>query len=311
MRYRGRMTANGPRVTHGDRSALLVCHMGVLSGKHPRNSIEAIAECFEANAGRIEIDIHSLDGDDYVVFHDYRFETQTTHAGAIGAATPADVRSMRYRERPDSRPALLSEVADLARGCDTELQLDWKDLRLASPRRLRALADTVAPIRERVIVSAPQDWNLRRLRAAAPEVPQGFDPGHYIDHMIEQHQVVLPRQVGAYGYRDDHPMAFGRGNPVVDYLESRMEALALQAPGAREYFLNFRLVLQMLGDGFNPAEWLHTRGIGANAWTADYPGPATVAMAERLIDAGIERITTNTAPAWVAAFSPREAGAHG
>ncbi len=304
------MTSNGLRIAHGERSAQLVCHMGVLSGKHARNSIEAIAECFEANVGRIEIDIHSLAGDDYVVYHDQRFETHTTHTGAAGGATPDDVRAMRFVER-DGRPPLLSEVVDLARGCETELQLDWKDLRLVSPARLRALADVVAPIRERVIVSSPQDWNLRRLRAAAPEVPQGFDPGHYIDHMIEQHEVVLPRQAGAYGYRDDHPMAFGRGNPVGDYLESRMEMLELQSPGAREWFLNFRLVLQMLGDGFNPAGWLHERGIGANAWTADYPGGATVEMVERLIDAGIERVTTNTAPAWVEAFAASEAGAHG
>ncbi|TAK63332.1 MAG: hypothetical protein EPO22_06655 [Dehalococcoidia bacterium] len=303
------MAADELRITRGGRSAQLVCHMGVLSGKHARNSFEAIVECFDANAGRIEIDIHSLDGDDYAVYHDQRFENETTHTGVVGWATPDEVRSMRFLERP-GRPPLLSEVVDLARGCDTELQLDWKDLRLVPPARLRALAEVVAPIRERIIVSAPQDWNLRRLRAAAPEVPQGFDPGHYIDHTIEQHAVVLPRQMGAYGYRDDHPMAFGRGNPVVDYLESRMEGLSLQAPGAREYFLNFRLVLQMLGDGFNPVAWLHERGIGANAWTADYP-VATIPMIERLIEAGIERITTNTAPAWVEAFSPSEAGAHG
>ena len=311
MRYGTRMAANGLRITHGDRSAQLVCHMAVLSGKHARNSIEAIAECLDANVGRIEVDVHSLEGDDYVIFHEYRYETATTYTGAVGGATPEDVRAMRFRDRPDSRPALLSEVVDLARPFDTELQFDWKDLRLISPQRLHVLIDTLRPIRERVIVSSGQDWNLRRLRSAAPEVPQGFDPGHYIDHVIEEQQVVLPRQIGAYGYRDDHPMAFGRGNPVEDYLESRMEALSLQAPGAREYFLNFRLVLQMLADGFNPAAWLHEHGIGANAWTADYPGPATVEMMEQLIDAGIERITTNTAPAWVGAFSPSEAGARG
>src|SRR3990172_12447365 len=112
------MTPNGLEITHGGRAALLVCHMGVLSGRHARNTIEAIAECFEANAGRIEIDIHSLDGDDYVVYHDQRFETATTHTGAAGGATPDDVRTMRFLER-EGRPPLLSEVIDLARGCDT------------------------------------------------------------------------------------------------------------------------------------------------------------------------------------------------
>ena len=46
--------------------------------------------------------------------------------------------------------------------------------------------------------------------------------------------------------------------------------LALQVPAAREYFLSYRLVLQMLDDGFDVAAWLHDRGIAANVWTLDY-----------------------------------------
>ena len=44
--------------------------MAVLSGAHRPNSLAAIRECFEAGVGRIEIDVHSLAGPDYVVFHD-------------------------------------------------------------------------------------------------------------------------------------------------------------------------------------------------------------------------------------------------
>jgi glycerophosphoryl diester phosphodiesterase len=281
--------------------------MAVLSGGHPRNSFEAIRECFAENAGRIEIDIHSLAGGDYIVFHDYGFEMETTRRGSIGGATADDVRALRFRDRPDDRPPLLSEVVEMARGCDTELQLDWKDLRLISPERLRSLIDTVAPIRERVIVSSGQDWNLRRLHDADHGFPYGFDPGHYIDYAIEEGPVILPRNMGAYGYRDDHPMAFGRAEAVGDYLHTRMEMLTVQVPGAREFFLSFRLVLQMLDDGFNVAEWLHARGIGANVWTPDYHGHESVRWIERLIDAGIDRITTNTAPAWAEAFASHTA----
>jgi len=305
------MTATVTNITHNGRAALLVCHMGVLSGRYPRNSTEAIRECFAANVGRIEIDIHSLAGPDYLVFHDYRLDAETTHTGSLGGATPDDVRALRYRDRPESRPPLLSEVVEMARGCDTELQLDWKDLRLVSGERLRALIEVVAPIRDRVIVSAPQDWNLRRLYEADPRLAHGFDPGHYLDHAIEEHPVILPRNMGAYGYRDDYPTALSRAEAVDDYLRMRMEMLALQAPGAREFFVSFRLVLQMLDDGFNVAGWLHARGIGANAWTPDHHGPESVHWIERLIDAGIDRITTNTAPAWADAFASREAGSRG
>lgn len=298
-------TLRRPLVSHGGGEALLVCHMGRLSGKSPRNSFAAIRECFECDAGRIEIDIHSLDGPDYAVFHDRRLETETTGTGSIGSATPDQIRALRWLGDAGDRPPLLSEIVELARGCHTELQLDWKDWRLISDDRLRALVDVVAPIRERVIVSTGQDWNLRRLHEAAPDVPFGFDPGHYLDHGIEGDEVFLPRAMGAYGYRDDHPLALGRTEAVVGYLETRMEALAQQAPGAREYFLSYRMVLQMIDDGFNAAEWLHARGIGANVWTPDYRGAESLRLMERLIDAGIDRVTTNTAPAWERAFAER------
>jgi glycerophosphoryl diester phosphodiesterase len=190
--------------------------------------------------------------------------------------------------------------------CDTEIQLDLKDWRPMPEERLRALTDTVAPVKERVIISSGQDWNLARLHALDPGLRFGFDPGHYLDHAIEGDQVFLPRTMGAYGYRDDHPLAFGRTEATSDYLEQRMAMLTLQTPGASEYFLSYRLVRQMLDDGFNVADWLHDRGIDANVWTPDYHGDESLRLLERLIGAGIDRVTTNTAPAWVEAFGSRE-----
>jgi glycerophosphoryl diester phosphodiesterase len=299
-----RMTSvdtGGLRIAHGAHTAQLVCHMGVLSGNHPRNSLAAVAECIEAGAGRIELDIHSLDGPDYIVYHDRRLESETQGSGSVGRATPDGVRALS--PDPEGRPPLLSEIVDLVRGSGTELQLDWKDWRLISDARLQALVDVIAPVREQVIVSTGQDWNLRRLHALAPDVAFGFDPGLYIDHAIEGSVIFLPRTMGAYGYRDDHPLAFGRAEPVTEYLAARMAILCAQTPGGREYFLSYRMVLQMLDDGFDVVAWLHERGLGANVWTLDQHGPSSVIATERLLDAGIDRVTTNTAPAWQRALS--------
>ena len=292
----------------GGRSARLVCHMGVLSGRHRRNSFDAMRECFAQGVYRFEIDIHSLDGPDFIVFHDRRLEDVTNGRGPIGRATPDEIRALSFTAHPDDRPPLLSEVVAMMRGCDTELQLDLKDWRPMPEERIRALLDTVAPVRERVVVSTGQDWNLARLHRASPDLPIGFDPGHYLDHAIEGDQVSLPRTMGAYGYRDDHPLAFGRTEATCDYLAQRMELLMLQVPGAREYFLSYRLVCQMLDDGFNVAEWLHERGVDANVWTPDYHGEESLRVLERLIAAGIDRVTTNTAPAWTEAFARRGSG---
>lgn len=299
-------TAGTPRravaLTYG-AGVLLVPHMAVLSGRYRRNSRDAIAECFDAGVARIELDVHSLDGGDYIVFHDRRLEAETTGSGGLGAATPDVIRGLRWRDDPGGRPPLLSEVVAMASACDTELQLDWKDVRLVSDDRVRTLLDLIAPVRDRVVVSTGQDWNLRRLHRAGPEQAFGFDPGLYLDRAIEETDIALPRRMGAYGYRDDHPLALARGQSVADYLEARFEMLALQAPGAREFFLSYRLVLQMLGDGFDAVAWLHAHDIAANVWTLDVGAPASTGAMRGLALAGADRVATNTAPRWIEAFA--------
>lgn len=292
-----------PSITHGGKTALLTCHMASLSGRLRPNSRAAIQECLAAGVARIEIDVHSLEGADYIVSHERRLERETTGSGSIGAATPSAVRALRFLDDPQDGPALLSEVVEMARGGTTQLQLDLKDWRPLSESRARALLDVVAPIADRVIVSSMQDWNLRLLHRADPALAIGFDPGHYLDGAVEEGPVFLPRTMGAYGYRDDHPIAIGRTETAAEYVRQRMEMLVLQAPGTRELFLAYRLVLQMLDDGFNAAAWLHERAIDVTVWTPDYRGPDSLRPIERLIDAGVDRITTNTAPAWVAAFA--------
>jgi glycerophosphoryl diester phosphodiesterase len=272
--------------------------MAMLSREHPPNSIAAIEECLAAGVERIEIDIHSLASDDYAVFHDHRLESRTMGRGPLGRATPDDIRTAFFTDHPQSRPPLLSEVIAAARNARTEFQLDLKDWRPLTDDRAHALVNAVAPMKERIIVSSGQDWNLRILHEADPYLPIGFDPGHYIDHAGEETPFFLPRGMGAYGYRDDHPLAIGRASETPEYLVQRFALLLRQAHDCREFFISYRLVLQMLDDGFNVADFLHSAGIDANIWTLDYAGPQSLPTLRRLLDSGIDRITTNTTIAW-------------
>ncbi len=290
-------------ITRGGRTAALTCHVGMLSGQHRRNSRAAVRECLEAAAARVEIDIHSLDGPDYVVSHERRLEHETTGRGSIGSATPQTVRDVRFPGDADDRPALLSEIVEMTRGSHTQLQLDLKDWRPLRDDRLRVLFDLIAPIKRQIIITAGEDWNLRLLHRADAELAIGFDPGRYIGRSHDGETDFLPRTRGAYGYFDDHPLAIGRTETPADYLRARIEALACQCPASREMFLDHRFLLQMLDDGFNPAEWLHEHGSEVTAWTVDYTSAESIGVAERLIAAGVDRITTNTPLAWVDAFT--------
>ena len=288
-----------PSITIGGRTAVLTCHMAALSGRFRQNSAAAIRECVDAGVARLEIDVHSLTGGDYVVSHERRLERETTGAGSIGAATVDDVRAVRFLDDAADGPSLLSDVVAIARGGATELQLDLKDWRPMEHARLQSLLNVVAPIKERVIVTAGEDWNLRLLHDADPTLAIGFDPGRYIGW--GQDEPFLPRALGAYGYRDDHPLAIGKTVTAPEYLHARFEAFASQCPAAREMFLDYRLFLQMLDDGFNAAGWLHDHSTDVTVWTVDH-GSTPDAAVERMVDAGVDRITTNTPLAWVEVF---------
>jgi glycerophosphoryl diester phosphodiesterase len=294
-----------PSITIGSKTAQLTCHRAVLSGGLRPNSAAAVRECLEARVARLEIDVHSLDGADYIVSHERRLERETTGSGSIGNATPDDVRALRFLDDRDERPALLSEIVELARGSVTQLQLDLKDWRPLRVARLKVLFDVIAPVKDGVIVTAGEDWNLRLLHGADPHLAIGFDPGRYFGAKDDE-PTFLPRAVGAYGYLDDHPMAVGRTEEPSDYLRARMEILELQCPAAREMFLDYRLILQMLDDGFDAVAWLHGRGREVTAWTVDHTGVDTVRAVERLVGAGVDRITTNTPREWVALFESAE-----
>ena len=100
--------------TNGRGAPALVCHTALYSGDHPRNSLAGVAECIERGVSRIEIDIHSLDGADYAIYHERRLEAETTARGPIGSASADDVRGARFSAHPDERLPLLSEVIDMA-----------------------------------------------------------------------------------------------------------------------------------------------------------------------------------------------------
>ncbi len=49
-------------------------------------------------------------------------------------------------------------------------------------------------------------------------------------------------------------------------------------------------------DGFDWIAYLHDRGYQVDAWTLDPDRQEHTALARRLVDEGIDRITTNDAP---------------
>lgn len=288
--------------------AVIVHHKGNLDNpKYPPNSLEAVRASLEAGADCVEVDIMALAASDYLVVHDERLETETTGSGPVIECTPEQARTLYIRwhddveDNPERYPVpLLSEVVALfeSHPGKARLQLDFKNfMPFPSDEPLQRLVDLIRPLGERVIVTSCADWQLRRLRRLAPWLDLGFDILFYLDWRDpdgEHDPRQPPFMESPYGYFDDHLLARGTSWTVRDYLADRCEMLARQVPGVSALYINHKLLIHSLDDGFNWAEALASMGLRTVAWTLDADNSRHMAHTFRLYENGVRQFTSNT-----------------
>ena len=270
----------------------------------PPSSLAGLRHCLDAGAVLVEFDIRPLRDGHYALLHDARLEKQTTGRGLVSQQTELGLEGieLRVNGRPTGEPvALLGQAIDLACGYPSlcELQLDLKADAPLSEASLARLVDLVEPLRPRVRITSTADWVLRALGVLTPGLPLGFDPLAYLDVAKSGTSTFdkPPYRRGAHGYRDDHPMAATAWGSAEGYLLARAETLWAQAPQGAAWYIRGAMLERALDDGYDWIAWLHARGALVDAWTLDAAHPRDVALARRLCDLGVDRITTNDAPA--------------
>lgn len=269
----------------------------------PPNSLEAIEACLNAGAAFIEVDVSALAECDYLLVHDDELQSETNGQGAVIECSLEQARQLYYKQNEavtEYHVPRLSQVVELFQSASTHtrLQLDFKNDRpLTTDEPLHRLVDLIEPLGDRVLVSTGADWQLRKLRHIAPWLLLGFDIMYYIDweplDKVRDPRA-LPKQRGAYGYYDDHPLAQRRIWTIPEYLRDRCESLMGLVPDASVFYLEHNLIAQSLRDGFNWAETLHESGIKLDAWTMDVTDPRAVENLTPLHAAGVDLFTTNT-----------------
>ncbi len=285
---------------------LLVHHAANRGDDYPHNSLGGLRHCLETGARVVEVDINPLRDNDLALLHDDLLENSTNGSGSVYATTTDEVRSLHYVHRgvvTNERVGLLSEAVSLIQDYAhfQELQLDLKVGTPSTDTILRRLLQIVEPAKERVRVTSAADWTLRRLRALDADIPLGFDPLLYLE-VKNPGEKVPPFRLGAYGYWDDHPLATRRWGTPADYLAARAEALWTQAPANAAWYIRASLLARVIDDGFDWIEYLHVRSAWVDAWTLDVDQVGHLELAQQLIVAGIDRITTNNAPRLAAAL---------
>ncbi len=285
-------------------SPTIVHHMAAMDPPvAPPNSLAAIEHCLRHGAAFVEVDVTALAERDYLIVHDPNLQAETSGQGPVNATLPEAVGSLFLKyggENSTHPPALLSQVVELFQMYPgpTRLQLDYKNvIPFPSDEPLQRLIGLIQPLGERVLVSSGADWQLRRLRKLAPWLMLGFDIMGYLDWQPAgkpRDPQASPRQLGAYGYYDDHVLAANVHWPAAEYLRDRCEVLMSLVPGVSVFYLEHPLIAQSLRDGFNWAEALHERGIKLDAWTMDVVNPTVVENAPLLLKAGVDLFTSNT-----------------
>ena len=84
---------------------------------------------------------------------------------------------------------------------------------------------------------------------------------------------------------------------------ARAEALWAQSPPVGIWYIRAGLLAQALKDGFDWIAYLHARGTQVAAWTLNPGRPSDVELACQLATAGVDRITTDDAPALARALA--------
>jgi glycerophosphoryl diester phosphodiesterase len=277
----------------GDRTVELKVHRCLWSGRYSENSPLAIAECASERVVRTEIDVRALRDGEFIVLHDDRFDRVTDARGLVREATALEATRSRFKD--GSHPLLFSEAIELiaANEYPRRVELDLKDLAPYTRPQAEALVRAVQPLKDRGHFSCPADWNLRRLLMIDPTLLVSLNPHCYIDTELDD-DVRLP--IGAYGYRDAHPLARERVSTTAEYLRDRFGGIMRLVPGITEAHLRVDMLERVLDDGVADfAEIFHSLGMKLDAWTLDAGTPRWRERLARIVAAGVDIVTTNTA----------------
>lgn len=283
---------------------VLIHHAANRGGLHPPCSLPGLRDCLECGAQIVEVDLSPTADGDFALLHGPHLERETTGSGPIQSLPASQVVELRrvWRGKATDVPVgLLDQALELIKDhpYPVELQLDLKPYRPLDTGSLARLIERLQPVRDRVRVTSGADWLLRRLQVLDPDLALGFDPLLYLDLGKEgaDERGAPPFREGAYGYLDEHPLASRRWGDPNEYLAARAEALWVQAPAGALWYISARLLAQALDDGFDWIAELHRQGAEVAAWTLDANRPGHLPIARRLVDQGVDRITTNNPPA--------------
>jgi len=282
------------------RPVTLIHHAASCGHDAPPGSLTALEKCLSTGAAVIEIDVIPLADGNFALLHDQNLEADTNGKGKAPQMKRAQIESLYYavdgKVTEEKVGFLESAVALLEAHPDTKyLQLDLKPFTPLTQAVLREFCTMIKPVKDRIQVTSVSDWAVRALARFSPDLSVGFDPLLYLG-LAEgdpRPEDIPPFRVGAYGLRDDHPLSAYQWGPLGDYFAARAAALLVQAPQGCQWFICAELLIMALEAGFDWIDFLHQNGSKVDGWTIDVKQPEQIELAQRLVERGVDALTTD------------------
>lgn len=268
--------SDGLSIRHGDRSIGLIWHM--LRRQAPDlpfrrdNLIAGLAA-----GAAMEVDIRLLADGAFVCLHDATLETETDGAGPVDRADSAKIRTLRQTDGAgavtDSPPLVLEELigilqdhaADTAAGAGVQLDLKLTEDALNDPavERFGRLVQPVAP----QLSLSGEDWPaVLRLGGKVPGLSLGYDPT---------------------------PLLVEDAEAAADLSGFAARVLAL-APRAERVYLHHAAIAAARDQGVDLVGAFQRAGLGVVCWTIGTDREGTETQLRLAVEAGVDRITTDT-----------------
>lgn len=290
----------GPPAAHPDSllvrpdgsTVWLKVHRCVWSGRFAANSLDAVRDCHRAGVARAEVDLWLLRDADGIIDHD-----GWLHCAGRGTLPAAEVdRRDMLNASDETRPALLSELVEVVRGesYPTRIEIDIKDELPWAPARIDEVLARLAPIRERVTLAGCNDETLRRLAASDARLSTGFNPALHLDWVPPHRRRELAGIARADGWLD---------RTGTQTLSARLAALRALVPAADELHLRLETLERLTTEGVRDAvSQMQSHGWAVDVWTLDQGMTRWQERMNAAVVAGVDMITTTTAPVLARAF---------
>jgi glycerophosphoryl diester phosphodiesterase len=265
----------GVALHHSDRTVRLKWHQLRRAGTDPAHD-RANLRLGIARGASLEVDLVATRDGHFVCLHDDDLACETTGHGPVQAQDRAAVERLRQCANDGQAlvtpPLFLDEVtAALAAAPDDwpgRLQLDLKQpLALLDPPMVERFAALVAPVARHLVLGGTQWRAVTRLGTAVPGLRLGFDP-------LDIHEAAPPESAAE--------------------LQALGAYMLAHAPQAAIYYLHIPLLLRGLELGVDLIALAKAQGAEVDAWRLEPEDDQAAATLARLIEAGVDQITTDS-----------------